>query len=63
LIIRADVFNILNHANLNNPFPVLGASTFGIATYGREGRASGFPSALPLAETPRQFLLSLRLRF
>lgn len=62
LILRADFFNALNHANLNNPYPVL-ADGFGLATYGRIVTPSGFPTPEPLAETPRQIQLSIRLRF
>jgi hypothetical protein len=60
---RADAFNLLNHANLNNPAALLGASDFGLATYGRRGRSTGFPAQLPLDETPRQVQLILRVSF
>ena len=63
LVLRADAFNILNHANLNNPDNLLGSPTFGIATYGRQGTASGFPAVAPLNETARQIQLMLRLEF
>lgn len=63
LAVRADAFNILNHTNLNNPDNRLGSPTFGVATYGRQGRASGFPAVIPLNETARQVQLSLRLQF
>jgi hypothetical protein len=63
LTLRADAFNILNHANLNNPDNIYGSSTFGLATYGRQGTASGFPAVAPLNETARQFQLLLRLEF
>jgi hypothetical protein len=62
LILRADFFNVLNHANLNNPYPVL-VDGFGVATFGLNARPAGFPTPLPLAETPRQIQLSVRLRF
>jgi len=63
---RADAFNFLNHANLGNPdpsftFPL--SSTFGVATFGRQGVQSGFPAVNPLNETPRQVQLSVRLEF
>lgn len=63
---RADAFNFLNHANLGNPdpsftFPL--SSTFGVATFGRQGAQSGFPAVSPLNETPRQIQLSVRLEF
>ena len=66
LVLRADMFNILNHANLNTPYPVYipgDTSTFGLATYGLNAIAPTFPTPLPLGETPRQIELSVRLRF
>lgn len=63
LMIRADAFNVLNHANLNNPDPYLGDSTFGSAQFGRLGDPSGFPAVSPLNETPREVQLLLRIEF
>ena len=63
LTFRADAFNALNHANLNNPDSQLGSLTFGQALYGRKGRASGFPALVPLDETARQIQLMVRLEF
>jgi hypothetical protein len=63
LTIRADAFNVLNHANLNNPDNLIGDPNFGVETYGRNGTASGFPATAPLNETARQFQLMLRLEF
>lgn len=63
LTIRADAFNFLNHANLNNPNNLLGSPTFGLATYGRQGTASGFPAVSPVNETARQVQILLRLEF
>jgi hypothetical protein len=66
LVLRADMFNVLNHANLNSPFPVYvpgSNSTFGLATFGLNAIPSTFPTPLPLGETPRQIELSVRLRF
>jgi len=63
IILRADAFNILNHANLNNPDNLFGSPTFGEATYGRQGIASGFPAIAPLNETARQIQLLVRLEF
>jgi hypothetical protein len=60
---RADVFNVLNHANLNNPDSLLGSSTFGLARFGRRGADTGFPALQPFNETARQFQLILRLEF
>jgi hypothetical protein len=60
---RADAFNLLNHANLGNPDGVLGSPTFGVAQYGRQGRASGFPAVSPLSESARQFQMSVRVEF
>jgi hypothetical protein len=63
LVVRADVFNVLNHANLGNPETLVGSPTFGAAQYGRIGRASGFPAVSPLSETARQFQMSARIDF
>ena len=64
LTLRADAFNFLNHANLNNPDPYLGdTSTFGSAQFGRLGDPSGFPAVSPLNETPREIQLMLRIAF
>lgn len=60
---RADAFNLLNHANLGNPDTVLSSPTFGVAQYGRQGRASGFPAVSPLSESARQFQMSVRVEF
>ncbi len=60
---RADAFNVLNHANLNNPDNLYGSPTFGIATYGRQGASSGFPAVAPLNETARQIQILVRLEF
>lgn len=61
--VRADAFNFLNHANLNNPQPVINQPDFGVALYGRQGLQSGFPAVSPLNETARQIQLILRLEF
>ena len=61
--IRADAFNILNHANLNNPDNLLGDPNFGLESYGRQGTASGFPAVSPVNETARQIQALLRLEF
>lgn len=61
--VRADFFNILNHANLGNPDNLLGDANFGVSTYGRQGTASGFPAVTPLNETARQVQILLRLQF
>ena len=63
ITVRADAFNFLNHANLNNPDSFLNSRTFGIATYGRQGRDTGFPGVAPLNETARQIQLLLRVEF
>jgi hypothetical protein len=60
---RFSAFNVLNHANLNNPEPLLGARNFGVATFGRRGRESGFPALTPLDERPREMQLMLRFEF
>jgi len=63
LTFRADAFNVLNHANLNNPDNLIGDSTFGLETYGRQGSPSGFPAVSPVNETARQIQVMLRLQF
>ncbi len=64
LTFRADAFNVLNHANLNNPDPLLGdTSTFGSAQFGRLGDPSGFPAVSPLNETPREIQILLKVQF
>lgn len=63
---RAELFNAFNHANLGNPdvfFTNPLTSTFGIATYGRQGVQSGFPAVAPLNELPRQIQLSMKIEF
>lgn len=59
----ASAFNLLNHANLNNPDSQLNSPTFGVAQFGRQGTPSGFPAVSPLNETPRQVQLSVRVMF
>lgn len=63
LTLRADAFNVLNHANLGNPDGTLGDKNFGIATYGRQGAPSGFPALAPLNDAARQFQMLMRLEF
>jgi hypothetical protein len=66
IILRADVFNLLNHANLNNPVTLLGSpapNAFGSALYGRQGFDPGFPTSAPLSETPRQIQLMVKIEF
>jgi hypothetical protein len=64
LTLRADAFNFLNHANLNNPDPLLGdTGTFGSAQFGRLGDPSGFPAVSPLNETPREIQLMVSIAF
>jgi hypothetical protein len=63
LLLRADIFNVLNHANLNPPDSQLGSQTFGVALFGRRGRDTGFPALIPFQETARQVQFILRLEF
>jgi hypothetical protein len=63
LMLRADVYNVLNHANLNNPDATLGDSNFGVAQFGRQEINSGFPAVAPLNEHGRQIQLMLRVEF
>jgi hypothetical protein len=66
--VRADLYNALNHANLNNPYNFLYGSSaldggFGQALYGRREVSSGFPVSTPFDETARQIQLFVRLEF
>ncbi len=64
IFLRADVFNVLNHANLNSPRNDLNSPfPFGEAFYGRTGQDAGFPSLVPLRESPRRVQLMLRVEF
>ena len=69
MTLRADAFNVLNHANLGNPYaqfdPTNDPTTtpFGISTFGRQGAQTGFPAVSPLNETPREIQLSVRVIF
>ena len=63
ITIRADAFNILNHANLNNPNSSLGSPDFGVATYGRTARPQAFPLTTPFEETGRQVRGMLTFEF
>lgn len=63
LVLRADFFNVLNHANLGQPDSAMTSPTFGIAQYGRIGTDSGFPALMPFVETARQVQILIRLQF
>jgi hypothetical protein len=61
--IRADAYNVFNHANLNSPQSSLGLADFGIALYGRRSKDSAFPGLAPFTETSRILQLMLRVEF
>jgi Carboxypeptidase regulatory-like domain/TonB-dependent Receptor Plug Domain len=61
--LRADAYNFLNHANLNNPSSFYRTSTFGQALYGRTEINNGFPLLQPLSEAARQIQVSVQVRF
>jgi hypothetical protein len=65
--LKASAFNLLNHANLNNPNNLFTTNpanpAFGVALYGRQGIQSGFPAVAPLNETPRQVQLTVKIEF
>ena len=63
ITLRADGFNLLNHANLNNPDSFFSSPTFGNALYGRQGLDTGFPATAPFQESGRQIQLLLRFDF
>jgi hypothetical protein len=67
VVLRADAFNFLNHANLGNPntqWTAAGSPTFGQAVYGLQGDApAAFPAATPLNESPRQVQILMRLQW
>ena len=66
LTLRADAYNFLNHANLDNPIYanlVLGTPNFGLATYGRQESSTGSPALSPLTETARQVQMIFRIEF
>jgi Carboxypeptidase regulatory-like domain/TonB-dependent Receptor Plug Domain len=66
ITLRSDVFNILNHTNLNNPdsfFSSPLSATFGVARFGRQGVSSGFPAVSPINDAPRQIQILLRIQF
>ncbi|PWU01933.1 MAG: hypothetical protein C5B51_21845 [Terriglobia bacterium] len=58
LQIRADAFNVLNHANLGQPYP-----GSGIAAFGPIGSAPAFPAVTPLYPSSRRIQLQAKLYF
>ncbi len=63
ITLRADFFNVLNHANLNPPGNIPGNSNYGVALYGTPPASAGFPALVPLAETARRIQLVVRVTF
>jgi hypothetical protein len=63
LSLRAEFYNALNHANLNNPEEFVNTAGFGQALYGRQEKASGFPLLAPFNEASRVVQLFLRVGF
>jgi hypothetical protein len=63
IVLRADSFNVLNHANLNPPGNMPGAGSYGVALWGTPPAGSGFPALVPLTETSRRVQLTLRVTF
>lgn len=60
--LRADAFNLLNHANLGNPGAAPG-DNFGVALYGRKERQPNFPALTPFNEAARHIQVLLRVEF
>lgn len=64
ITLRGDFYNLLNHANLNSPAVTsIRSPQFGIASYGRSERNTGFPLLTPLSESARAVQLMLRFEF
>ncbi len=69
LILRTDWFNLLNHANLQNPEAYLGpfagfiSPQFGISLYGNTSQNRGYPVLTPLLPDARQIHVLLRFEF
>jgi hypothetical protein len=63
LTLRAEVFNLLNHSNLDRPVNDLADGAFGVALYGRHGSQPSFPAMAPLDETPRRIRLGIQIAF
>jgi hypothetical protein len=63
IVLRADAFNFLNHANLGNPGSASAQPDFGVALNGRKERQPDFPALTPFNEAARQVQLLLRLEF
>jgi hypothetical protein len=61
--VRADAFNLLNHANLGAPDSFIGSRSFGVALFGRQGYDTGFPALVPFRENARTVQLLLRVEF
>ena len=60
---RMDAYNVLNHANLDNPDNLLSDTGFGVASYGRLGVKPTFPTLTPLGDIARQVQVSMKLSF
>ncbi len=63
LTFRADAFNFLNHANLNQPDTLWSDAAFGTAQFGRSPANSGLPILSPVNDTARLIQLIVRLIF
>ena len=63
VIVRADFFNALNHANLNPPGTIPNTPDYGVAVFGTPAAGAGFPSLVPLGSAARKIQLLLRVTF
>lgn len=61
--VRVEIFNIFNHANLNNPDSLVQSPFFGEAVFGRVGFSSALPSVSPLDEGPRRIQFAVKVHF
>jgi hypothetical protein len=62
-VVRFDVYNVFNHANLGNPENNLSSPDFGIATRASQPTPQAFGIFAPLGDSRRQAQVMLKLEF